>query len=32
VKNVILVEVTSCAFLDPVPDIMMTNILGRVPN
>jgi len=32
VKNVVLVEVTSCAFPDSVPDIVMTNILARVPN
>jgi hypothetical protein len=31
VKNVVLVEVTSCAFPDSVPDIVMTNILARVP-
>ena len=32
VKNVVLVEVTSCAFPDSVLDIVMTTILGRVPN
>ena len=32
VQNVVLVEVTSCAFPDSVPDIVMTNILARVPN
>jgi PknH-like extracellular domain len=32
VKNVVLVEVTSCAFPDSVPDIVMTNILAKVPN
>jgi hypothetical protein len=32
VKNVVLVEVTSCAFPDSVPDIVMTNILANVPN
>jgi hypothetical protein len=26
------VEVTSCAFPDSVPDIVMTNILAKVPN
>ena len=31
VKNVVLVEVTSCAFPDSVPDIVMTNILVKVP-
>jgi PknH-like extracellular domain len=31
VKNVVLVEVTSCAFPASVPDIVMTNILKRVP-
>jgi hypothetical protein len=31
VKNVVLVEVTSCAFPDSVPDIVLTNILARVP-
>src|SRR5215475_5177706 len=31
VKNVVLVEVTSCAFPASVPDIVMTNILERVP-
>jgi hypothetical protein len=31
VKNVVLVEVTSCAFPPSVPDIVMTNILARVP-
>jgi hypothetical protein len=31
VKNVVLVEVTSCAFPDSVPDIVMTNILAKVP-
>ena len=32
VKNVVLVEVTSCAFPDSVPDIVMTNILAKVPS
>ncbi len=32
VKDVVLVEVTSCAFPDSVPDIVMTNILAKVPN
>ena len=32
VKNVVLVEVTSCAFPDSVPDIVMTNILAKVPD
>jgi hypothetical protein len=31
VKNVVLAEVTSCAFPDSVPDIVMTNILAKVP-
>ena len=31
VKNVVLVEVTSCAFPASVPDIVMTNILAKVP-
>jgi hypothetical protein len=31
VKNVVLVEVTSCAFPESVPDIVLTNILNRVP-
>jgi hypothetical protein len=31
VKNVVLVEVTSCAFPASVPDIVMTNILANVP-
>ena len=26
------VEITSCAFPDSVPDIVMTNILAKVPN
>jgi hypothetical protein len=32
VKNVVLVEVTACAFSGTVPDIVMTNILSKVPN
>ena len=32
VKTVVLVEVTSCAFPESVPDIVMTNILAKVPN
>jgi hypothetical protein len=32
VKNVVLVEVTSCAFPGSVPDIVMTNILEKVPD
>jgi hypothetical protein len=32
VKNVVLVEVTSCAFPSSVPDIVMTNILAKVPD
>ncbi|HYZ67104.1 MAG TPA: sensor domain-containing protein [Mycobacterium sp.] len=32
VKNVVLVEVTSCAFPGSVSDIVMTNILARVPD
>ena len=31
VKGVVLVEVTACAFPASVPDIVMTNILARVP-
>src|SRR5262245_37471084 len=31
VKNVVLVEVTSCAFPASVPDIVMANILAKVP-
>ncbi|AGB22565.1 hypothetical protein Mycsm_02214 [Mycobacterium sp. JS623] len=31
VKNVVLVEVTACAFPASVPDIVMTNILAKVP-
>jgi PknH-like extracellular domain len=31
VKNVVLVEVTSCALPASVPDIVMTNILAKVP-
>jgi hypothetical protein len=31
VKNVVLVEVTSCAFPGSVSDIVMTNILAKVP-
>jgi hypothetical protein len=32
VKNVVLVEVASCSFPGSVPDIVMTNILAKVPN
>jgi PknH-like extracellular domain len=32
VKNVVLVEVTTCQFPDSVPDIVMTNILAKVPD
>jgi PknH-like extracellular domain len=32
VKNVVLVEVSACAFPDSVPDIVMTNILANVPD
>ena len=32
VKNVVLVEVTACAFPASVPDIVMTNILAKVPD
>lgn len=32
VKNVVLVEVTACRFPASVPDIVMTNILAKVPN
>jgi hypothetical protein len=31
VKNVVLVEVTACAFPGSVPDIVLTNILAKVP-
>jgi hypothetical protein len=31
VKNVVLAEVTSCAFPESVPDIVMTNLLAKVP-
>jgi hypothetical protein len=31
VKNVVLAEVTSCAFSGSVPDLVMTNLLARVP-
>jgi hypothetical protein len=31
IKSVVLAEVTSCAFPDSVPDIVMTNILANVP-
>ena len=31
VKSVVLVEVTFCAFPDSVPEIVMANILARVP-
>jgi hypothetical protein len=31
-KNVVLVEVTACRFPSSVPDIVMTNILARVPD
>jgi hypothetical protein len=30
-KSAVLVEVTFCAFTESVPDIVMTNILARVP-
>jgi hypothetical protein len=32
VKNVVLVEVTACQFPGSVPDIVMTNILAKVPD
>jgi PknH-like protein len=32
VKNVVLAEVTACAFPDSIPDIVMTNILAKVPD
>ena len=32
VKNVVLVEVSFCSFPDSVPDIVMTNIMDKVPN
>jgi hypothetical protein len=32
VKNVVLVEVSACAFPDSVPDIVLTNILAKVPD
>jgi hypothetical protein len=31
VKNVVLVEVSACAFPGSIPDIVMTNILAKVP-
>jgi hypothetical protein len=31
VKSVVLAEVTSCAFPDSVPEIVLTNMLARVP-
>jgi len=31
IKNVVLVEVTMCRFPDSVPDIVMANILAKVP-
>ena len=31
-KSVVLVEVTFCAFPDSVPDIVMANILAKVPD
>ncbi|MBJ7336266.1 sensor domain-containing protein [Mycolicibacterium sp.] len=31
VKSVVLVEVTFCAYPPSVPEIVMTNILGRIP-
>jgi PknH-like protein len=31
VKSVVLVEVTSCAFPDSVPEIVLTNMLAKVP-
>lgn len=31
-KNVVLVEVTACRFPGSVPDIVMTNILAKVPD
>jgi hypothetical protein len=31
VKNVVLAEVTACEFPDSVPDIVLTNILAKVP-
>jgi hypothetical protein len=31
VKNVVLVEVTMCQFPDSVPELVMTNILAKVP-
>jgi hypothetical protein len=32
VKNVVLIEVSACAFPGSVPDIVMTNILAKVPD
>ena len=32
VKSVVLVEVTFCAFRPSVPDIVMANILAKVPD
>jgi hypothetical protein len=29
---VVLVEVSACAFPDSVPDIVLTNILAKVPD
>lgn len=31
-KSVVLVEVTFCAFPESVPEIVVTNILAKVPN
>ena len=32
IKNVVLVEVSFCSFPESVPDIIMTNIMDKVPN
>ena len=32
VKNVVLAEVSFCSFPDSVPDIIMTNMMDKVPN
>jgi PknH-like protein len=32
VKNVVLAEVSFCSFPDSVPDIVMTNLMDKVPN
>jgi hypothetical protein len=32
IKNVVLAEVSFCSFADSIPDIIMTNIMDKVPN